>query len=74
MSVFAMMGSFFCFQSHNVSEAERKSQWDVGHSDEYKVVSGSLADKSNEGKTVYVHDIASVSYNNYDKELGVSWN
>jgi hypothetical protein len=45
----------------------------VGHSDEYKVVSGSLADKSNEGKTVYVHDIASVSYNNHDKELGVIW-
>jgi len=28
LSVLAMMGSFFSFQSHQAREADRKSQWD----------------------------------------------
>lgn len=73
MSVFSMIGAFISLQHHNANEKERKSQWDSGHADEYKVVSGSLNDTSNEGKTVFVQDIPSISYQNQDNELGVSW-
>ena len=63
LSVLAGMGSFFSFQSHKAREADRMSQWEQGHADEYKVVSGTRDNQeANQGKTVYVQVIASIDY------------